>query len=117
MQHATAVGSVWLCAILMVSAMPARSAAASWKPEKAIEIVAPSGPGGTTDRTARVLARIMTQHKLVDVPVNVVNKPGGNGIIGLTYIDQHPGDQCGRLPECFEQRPTAERLGTAEPAL
>ena len=61
-------------------------------PRKPIEIVAPSGPGGTTDRTARVVARILTQHKLVDVPVNVVNKPGGSGTIGLNYVNQHPGD-------------------------
>jgi putative tricarboxylic transport membrane protein len=67
-------------------------AAAQWKPEKPVEIVAPSGAGGTTDRTARVVARILTAHKLVDVPVNVVNKPGGSGTIGLTYINQHPGD-------------------------
>ena len=67
-------------------------AVAQWKPEKPIEIVAPSGPGGTTDRTARVVARILTQHRLVDVPVNVVNKPGGSGTIGLTYINQHSGD-------------------------
>lgn len=70
----------------------AHPAAAQWKPEKPIEIVAPSGAGGTTDRTARVVARILTTHKLVDVPVNVVNKPGGSGTIGLTYINQHPGD-------------------------
>jgi putative tricarboxylic transport membrane protein len=57
-----------------------------------VEIVAPSGPGGTTDRTARVIARILTHYKLVDVPVNVVTKPGGSGTIGLTYINQHPGD-------------------------
>jgi putative tricarboxylic transport membrane protein len=66
--------------------------AAQWKPERTVEIVAPSGPGGTTDRTARVIARILTNHKLVDVPVNVVNKPGGSGTIGLTYVNQHPGD-------------------------
>ena len=81
-----------VAAALLICGLLAPDAAANWKPEKAIEIVAPSGPGGTTDRTARVLARIITQHKLVDVPVNVVNKPGGNGIIGLTYLDQHPGD-------------------------
>ena len=63
-----------------------------WKPDKPVEIVAPSGAGGTTDRTARVVARILTQHKLVDVAVNVVNKPGGSGTIGLNYINQHPGD-------------------------
>ena len=70
----------------------AAAAAGAWKPEKPIEIVAPSAPGGTTDRTARVVARILTQHKLVDAPVNVVNKPGGSGTIGLNYINQHPGD-------------------------
>jgi len=26
------------------------------------------------------------------VPVNVVNKPGGSGTIGLTYLNQHHGD-------------------------
>ena len=82
-----------LSAVLMLAwSLSASSAATGWKPDKPIEIVAPSGPGGTTDRTARVVARILTQHKLVDVPVNVVNKPGGSGIVGLTYIDQHPGD-------------------------
>ena len=70
----------------------AAGAAEAWKPQKAVEIVAPSGPGGTTDRTARAVARILIQHKLVDVPVNVVNKPGGSGTIGLNYINQHPGD-------------------------
>jgi putative tricarboxylic transport membrane protein len=67
-------------------------ALAQWKPEKTIEIIAPSGPGGTTDRTARVVAKILLDHKLVDVPINVVNKPGGSGTIGLNYLNQHPGD-------------------------
>src|SRR5262245_64719867 len=88
MRHAVRIASA---VILMLSAALA-TAAASWKPDKPIEIVAPSGPGGTTDRTARVVARILTTHKLVDVPVNVVNKPGGSGNIGLIYLNQHPGD-------------------------
>jgi putative tricarboxylic transport membrane protein len=92
MRHTIAAAIVSLSAVLFISSPPARGAAAAWKPEKAVEIVAPSGPGGTTDRTARVVARILTQHKLVDVPVNVVNKPGGNGTIGLNYINQHPAD-------------------------
>jgi putative tricarboxylic transport membrane protein len=92
MQHALSASVRWLGAVLLVLSGPALSAAPGWKPEKAIEIVAPSGPGGTTDRTARVVARILTQHKLVDVPVHVVNKPGGNGVVGLNYIDQHPND-------------------------
>ena len=78
-----------LTGALLGAAFPA---AAQWKPEKPVEIVAPSGPGGTTDRTARVVARILTTYKLVGVPVNVVNKPGGSGNIGLAYVNQHPGD-------------------------
>jgi putative tricarboxylic transport membrane protein len=83
--------SVLGCVLLAASLVPT-PAAAQWKPGKTVEIIAPSGPGGTTDRTARVVARILQQQKLVDVPVNVVNKPGGSGTIGLTYLNQHPGD-------------------------
>lgn len=81
--------AIWSVVAGLMAAAPA---AAQWKPERPIEIVAPSGPGGTTDRTARVVARILTQHKLVDVPVNVVNKAGGSGTLGLTYLNTHPGD-------------------------
>jgi putative tricarboxylic transport membrane protein len=77
---------------LLAAILASAPATAQWKPTKAVEIVAPSGPGGTTDRTARVVARILQQHKLVDVAVNVVNKPGGSGTIGLNYLNQHPGD-------------------------
>jgi putative tricarboxylic transport membrane protein len=83
----TVLGGALLAAILASA-----PATAQWKPTKTVEIVAPSGPGGTTDRTARVVARILQQHKLVDVAVNVVNKPGGSGTIGLNYLNQHPGD-------------------------
>lgn len=77
---------------LMAVTLGAQPARADWKPEHAVELVAPSGAGGTTDRTARLVARILHEYKLVDVPVNVVNKPGGSGTIGLNYIRQHPGD-------------------------
>ncbi|HZM48831.1 MAG TPA: tripartite tricarboxylate transporter substrate binding protein [Burkholderiales bacterium] len=78
-----------LVATILIGTPPA---SAQWKPDKPVEIVAPSGPGGTTDRTARVIARVIQQYKFVDVPVNVVNKPGGSGTIGYTYLNQHPGD-------------------------
>lgn len=77
---------------LLAASLAAQPAWAQWKPGKTVEIIAPSGPGGTTDRTARVVARILQQHKLVDAPVNIVNKPGGSGTIGLNYLNQHPGD-------------------------
>lgn len=88
----TSSSRILLGCALLAAILASAPAAAQWKPTKAVEIVAPSGPGGTTDRTARVVARILQQHKLVDVAVNVVNKPGGSGTIGLNYLNQHPGD-------------------------
>jgi putative tricarboxylic transport membrane protein len=85
------LGSVAAFMLVLICGSPL-PALAQWKPDKQVEIIAPSGPGGTTDRTARLVAKILTQNKLVDVPVNVVNKPGGSGTIGLNYLNQHPGD-------------------------
>ena len=92
MKRTSSSRGVLLGGALLAAILAPAPAAAQWKPTKAVEIIAPSGPGGTTDRTARVVARILQQHKLVDVPVNVVNKPGGSGTIGLNYLNQHQGD-------------------------
>ena len=64
----------------------------AWQPTRAIEIVAPTTPGGGIDRTARTLARILQEHALVKVPVTVSNKPGGGGAVSLVYLNQHAGD-------------------------
>jgi putative tricarboxylic transport membrane protein len=92
MQRAAGLKFMTIAVIASAILADAHGATGAWKPDRAIELVAPSGAGGTTDRTARVVARILTQHKLVDVPVNVVNKPGGSGTLGLNYVNQHPGD-------------------------
>jgi putative tricarboxylic transport membrane protein len=63
-----------------------------WSPEKAVEIVVSSAPGGSNDRIARTLQRIIQEQKLVPVPVSVLNKPGGNQTISRVYINQNPGD-------------------------
>jgi putative tricarboxylic transport membrane protein len=34
---------------------------------------------------------LLQDRKLVEVPVAVLNKPGGAGTLGLTYLNQHPG--------------------------
>ena len=67
-------------------------AAADWKPEKNVEIVTMSGPGGANDIIARVMQRIMQQGKLVEAPIAVVSKVGAGGVLGWTYLNQHPGD-------------------------
>ena len=67
-------------------------AAQGWKPEKPVEIVVPTTPGGSVDLTARTLQRIFQDTGLVKVPVTVVNKPGGGGAVSLVYLSQHAGD-------------------------
>ncbi len=47
-------------------------------PTRAIEVIVPFGAGGGVDIPARILAFFLT--KKWGVPVNVINKPGGNNI-------------------------------------
>jgi putative tricarboxylic transport membrane protein len=68
------------------------SAAAQWKPQRNVEIVAMSGPGGANDVIARAIQRYMQQHKLVAVPVTVTNRPGAGGVLAWSYLNQHAGD-------------------------
>ena len=77
-------------ALLVVAAE--RAIAADWKPDRRAEIVVTSGPGGGNDRIARILQKIVQEHRLVDVVTTVVNKPGAGQLVGLTYLNQHAGD-------------------------
>jgi putative tricarboxylic transport membrane protein len=68
------------------------TSAQGWSPQKNIEIVAGSAPGGSNDNTARTMERVLLAHKLVPTTVTVVNRPGGGGSIAYTYVSQRPGD-------------------------
>lgn len=63
----------------------ATSAAAQWKPTRDVELVVPFGVGGGADLTARTVARIMVEERLVPGAVNVVNRPGGGTSVGIAY--------------------------------
>jgi len=66
--------------------------AADWKPSKPIEFVAPYAPGGGSDVLARSIASIIEGEKLSPVPLLVVNKAGGNGLVGTTAVVQQRGN-------------------------
>ena len=59
-------------------------------PEKPITIICPWGTGGTTDIAARVFAKHLA--KAWGVNVNVINKPGGNTIIGTMELNNSKPD-------------------------
>lgn len=69
-----------------VSAQPA------WKPERPVELIVTCQPGCGPDIAARTVQKIWQDHKIVQAPVVVVNKPGGGGAVAFNYIHQKPGD-------------------------
>ena len=70
----------------------AAAATAEWKPDRPIEIIVGTGVGGGQDKSARTVQRILQEKKLVEQTVTVVNKPGGGGAVGYTYLNQHAGE-------------------------
>jgi tripartite-type tricarboxylate transporter receptor subunit TctC len=65
-------------------------AAAQDYPNKPVELVVGIGAGSTTDVTARVAAKFLSQQ--LKRPVIVVNKPGAGGTIGADYVAHAPAD-------------------------
>ena len=81
-----------LCAVILLAAGSV-AVAADWKPDRrVVEVVVPNAPGGGNDRLVRLLIKICQERHLVEPVVNVVNKPGAGIVMGLTYLNQHPGD-------------------------
>jgi len=66
------------------------SALAQSYPSRPITMVVPWGAGGGTDATARIVAALM--EKEMGQPVNVVNRTGGNGVVGHSAIATAPAD-------------------------
>ena len=88
MKSANQSSVVLLATLLML----AGSAFGQWKPQKSVEIIVGTGAGGGQDKTARTLGRLLTEQRLLEPAVNIVNKPGGGGAVGWAYLNQHAGD-------------------------
>ena len=59
-------------------------------PSKPIRFVIPQAGGSANDVLARTLAESVS--KVLQQPVVIENKPGANGIVGLTYLVGQPAD-------------------------
>ena len=66
--------------------------AQGWQPERPVEFVIQTSPGGGSDKYARLWIGIIEKYKLSPVPFIPVNKPGGGGAVGLTYLHSKAGD-------------------------
>lgn len=71
------------CAAVIALGLGVQPALAAY-PERPITIIVPWGAGGGTDATARILASLLEQE--LGVPVNVVNRTGGSGVVGHSAI-------------------------------
>ena len=58
----------------------------TWRPEREVEIVAGTPPGGGLDRTARALSKVLESRRLLDMPVKVTNMPGDGSQIGRAHV-------------------------------
>ena len=76
----------------LLAASSACWAQGGWSPQRNVEIVVGSAPGGSNDKTARQVERILIEKRIVSTPLTVVNKPGGGSTIAFNYVNQHAGD-------------------------
>jgi putative tricarboxylic transport membrane protein len=75
-----------LCAATLVA-----NAQPAWKPEKSVDIIVGTSPGGPQDHMGRMLQKVLQESRAVDVPVSVENKPGGGGAVALAFLSQRTG--------------------------
>ena len=83
--------SFWL-GLALAGAAATCAAQGAWSPQRNVEIVVGSAPGGSNDKTARQVERILVEKKIVTNAISVVNRPGGGSTLAFNYVNQHPGD-------------------------
>jgi len=76
--------------IILASVMAGQTV--EWKPTKPIEFVAPFAPGGGSDVLARSIVSVIDAEKLSPVPLLVVNRAGGSGLVGTSSVVQQRGN-------------------------
>lgn len=65
--------------------------ASKWTPSGPVELIVAAGAGGGNDRTARMLAKVLTEGQFVKSNIVVINKPGAGGVIAQNYLNTHQG--------------------------
>ena len=66
--------------------------AQTWKPDRNVELVIPTSPGGSNDIAGRTLHKLLNDLKLLPVSSSVANRSGGEHNVAYTYVSQRTGD-------------------------
>src|SRR5688500_20271149 len=61
-------------------------------PQRTVEVVVPYAPGGGTDNLMRMITGIIDENKWSPVPLNVINRAGGSGAVGVNDLINKKGD-------------------------
>jgi putative tricarboxylic transport membrane protein len=80
-----------LCVVGAVSASGPLGAS-GWKPTQSVEIVVGTAPGSGPDRNARVVQKALQDHRILDVPTSVVNRPGAGTTVAGAYVNKFAGN-------------------------
>lgn len=81
-------------------------------PNKYIELTIPFAPGGGVDLFGRTVAQLLNDQKLVTKPIQVVNKPGAGGAVGMALMVKRKGDAYNLLGIAIHAVVTPLTLGT-----
>ena len=90
LKRAATVASIAIASL--IAPTQSYSQTASWRPERPVEIVVPTGAGGAVDALGRLMQKILKDDRIVEVPLVVLNKAGGGGNLALVYLNGHAGD-------------------------
>ena len=84
--------TISIVVVLSLAAAVSTVAAQGFKPNKPIEFVTHTGPGGGGDVFARGIAAAMEKEGLMPVRMQVVNKTGGGGLTAMAYLAEKQGE-------------------------
>lgn len=64
----------------------------AWTPDRPVEFVITTSPGGGSDLYARFITSVVFKNHIWNQPLLPANHPGGSGAVAFNYLFKHKGD-------------------------
>lgn len=84
--------SIRILAAMAMAVLAGTATAQGWKPDRAVDLVIPTSPGGSNDNAGRAIHKVWSDLKLLPVASNVANRSGGEHSVAYTFVSQRTGD-------------------------